>query len=78
MSDSTRAASPVQQLVQALEPTPLEAAEMQARSEALRKDKSQGVFLADVEDRVRVAYDPAAATVRTTWPVGTSSCAKRA
>jgi hypothetical protein len=34
---------------------------MQARSEALRKDKSQGVFLADVEDRVRVAYDPAAA-----------------
>ncbi len=34
---------------------------MQARSAALRKDKSQGVFLADVEDRIRVAYDPAAA-----------------
>jgi hypothetical protein len=39
----------------------LEAAEMQARSAALRKDKSQGVFLAAVEERVRVAYDPAAA-----------------
>jgi hypothetical protein len=61
VGESTRAASPVQQLVQALEPTPLEAAEMQARSAALRKDKSQGVFLAAVEERIRVAYDPAAA-----------------
>ena len=34
---------------------------MQARNQALRKDKSQRVYLADVEDRIRVAYDPAAA-----------------
>ena len=34
---------------------------MQARNQALRKDKSQRVYLAGVEERTRVAYDPAAA-----------------
>ena len=61
LGDSTRAASPVQELAEALSPTPEEAAAMQARNQALRKDKSQRVYLADVEDRIRVAYDPAAA-----------------
>ena len=60
--DSTRAVSPVQQLVEALSPTPPEAAIMRDRAQALRKDKSQRVFLADVEARLpRMIYDPAAA-----------------
>jgi hypothetical protein len=62
VGNSTRAYSPVQQLVDALSPTPPVAAVMDARARALRNDKSQRVFLAGAEaPKLRWIYDTAAA-----------------